>query len=574
MATLLEKCNLILNNKNTNLKPENLKEGVTCLGVTGQLEEGIDTSDATAGPYDMAQGTSAYVNGEKVEGALPVYEAGDTVNSDTVQYLAPEVKVRISEDCILHENSAVVIDEVILANSAQIDSSMIMSGNQVLGVYGTATEDADATDEDLLEMKTAYSRGQRIYGTIGNWRGTQIPVSTDSVRVEEDEIHVYIHPEVQATGYNVLAIDNDCGMGVTVPNNEVAESIGLTSDMIVEGNRVLGIDGTAILGEGGSATEGVKLFSSVEEMEADNSGADGDLAIVYTELEKSRMKPQQYFQKAMFPQHVSVDISTVPESFTDFKITDTGDETIVSTTECIFSPSELRLSISTPNGTVNVQYSGNGNGDYDRVDLSGEGADGDFVDFGEMVYCHMDNDYCEAMFEFVYAYRPTFSGLYERSADKYEFIRFENLPFVGKQTSSGSNVAIHPRGGTDHLSVYDTTSLLDMLDSIYLQYSEISSLYEQYVTSDNAELYQLMEALYVLHESIPPTQDYNKEINDTVYFIEGRIYNIHGGWVGSSDGTYSDQGVHLGCPGNGFYFQFRRDADSGNFYICLVERYY
>lgn len=248
MATLLEKCNNIKNDKELNLKPENLKAGITCLGVTGTLKEGIDTSDATAGPYDIAQGTSAYVNGEKVEGALPVYEAGDTVNSGTIQYSTPEIKIRISEDCILHEHSAVVIDELALADSAQIDSSMIMSGNQVLGVYGTATEDADATSDDLLEMKTAYSQGQRIYGTIGNWRGTPIPVSTDNVRAEENDIYVEIHPEVQATGYNSLAIDNGCGMQVMIPNYEVAESINLIPDMIVEGNRVLGIDGTARLG--------------------------------------------------------------------------------------------------------------------------------------------------------------------------------------------------------------------------------------------------------------------------------------------------------------------------------------
>lgn len=319
MATLLEKCNNIKNDKDTNLKPENLKAGITCLGVTGKLEEGIDTSDATAGPYDMAQGTSAYVNGEKVEGALPVYEAGDTVNSDTVQYLAPEVKIRVSENCILHENSAVVIDEVTLANSAQIDSNMIMSGNQVLGVYGTATEDADATDEDLLEMKTAYSRGQRIYGTIGNWRGTQIPVSTDSARVEEDEIHVYIHPEVQATGYNVLAIDNDCGMEVTVPNNEIAESIGLTSDMIIEGNTVLGVEGT---GKSQSSMNGENSMFWVNHAPALDSitpkGDEPRRAIVCSEPNIFRYTAQPTVRIVHFPSTITLESPAEDYAYTEF----------------------------------------------------------------------------------------------------------------------------------------------------------------------------------------------------------------------------------------------------------------
>lgn len=38
MSTLLEKANEIKRQKDTYLLPENLKEGVTCLGVTGTLE--------------------------------------------------------------------------------------------------------------------------------------------------------------------------------------------------------------------------------------------------------------------------------------------------------------------------------------------------------------------------------------------------------------------------------------------------------------------------------------------------------------------------------------------------------
>ena len=40
MANELQtKLNAILNDKNTNLLPENLKTGITCLGIEGALEE-------------------------------------------------------------------------------------------------------------------------------------------------------------------------------------------------------------------------------------------------------------------------------------------------------------------------------------------------------------------------------------------------------------------------------------------------------------------------------------------------------------------------------------------------------
>lgn len=60
----------ILEDKNTNLKPENLKQGVTCLGIEGTMQSGIDTSDATATSEDILSPKTAYVNGEKVTGNI------------------------------------------------------------------------------------------------------------------------------------------------------------------------------------------------------------------------------------------------------------------------------------------------------------------------------------------------------------------------------------------------------------------------------------------------------------------------------------------------------------------------
>lgn len=60
------KLDTILQDKNTNLLPENLKAGVTCLGINGTMQPGIDTSDATATADDILFGKTAYVNGVKI----------------------------------------------------------------------------------------------------------------------------------------------------------------------------------------------------------------------------------------------------------------------------------------------------------------------------------------------------------------------------------------------------------------------------------------------------------------------------------------------------------------------------
>ena len=52
----------------SNIIAENIKSGVTILGVEGALEEGIDTSDATATAADIAMNKTAYISRGKVTG--------------------------------------------------------------------------------------------------------------------------------------------------------------------------------------------------------------------------------------------------------------------------------------------------------------------------------------------------------------------------------------------------------------------------------------------------------------------------------------------------------------------------
>lgn len=63
----------ILNDKNTNLLPENIKEGITCLGIKGTYK-GTDTSDATAAPEDILLNRTAYVNDNKITGTMKEIE--------------------------------------------------------------------------------------------------------------------------------------------------------------------------------------------------------------------------------------------------------------------------------------------------------------------------------------------------------------------------------------------------------------------------------------------------------------------------------------------------------------------
>lgn len=67
---LIDNLRKIRQDKNSNLKSENLRKGVSCLGIDGSQEPLDITSDATAIAADILKDKTAYVNSVKVTGTL------------------------------------------------------------------------------------------------------------------------------------------------------------------------------------------------------------------------------------------------------------------------------------------------------------------------------------------------------------------------------------------------------------------------------------------------------------------------------------------------------------------------
>ena len=143
---------------------------------------GIDTSDATATPSDMAQGATAYVNGEKIEGILPVsdvwveYENYDALNSvglGTYDFFGTA-----SKDTIVKKDSSVGVmvprntfGDASQANVLKGKTFTSQNGINIIGTHvcssgGIDTSDATATSNDIAEGITAYVNGEKITGTL------------------------------------------------------------------------------------------------------------------------------------------------------------------------------------------------------------------------------------------------------------------------------------------------------------------------------------------------------------------------------------------------------------------------
>ena len=235
---------------------------------------GKDTADATATANDIVMEKIAYVNGEKITGTLPLFpnsrtfvvdNAGVTDNTEdsTLDLTTINVTKQVLDNNVNMKFSAPYSD---ITTAIGLTADKLTQGNTILGVEGTATtggidtSDADATADDIVSPKTAYVNGEKIEGTI-----QLFPCQTaDEIREE-----LGIDPTLFDKGtYKAIVVGGAEGgtvIGTHIPfvsyaflkggyiistmsNAQLAEDINLSADKIVQGNTILGIEGTASTG--------------------------------------------------------------------------------------------------------------------------------------------------------------------------------------------------------------------------------------------------------------------------------------------------------------------------------------
>lgn len=177
------------NGTTTTYLPSEMADAINTLPV-------LDTSDGTATANDLAEGTIAYVNGEKIVGALEVksaisennatpYYAGayditvdipggsQTVHVSEAISLQTDISTRYIKDTdasvMLRTNASKFGDakESDVANGKTFTSvnGLKLTGTATIG-KGLDTSDATATASDIVEGATAYVNGEKVTGTV------------------------------------------------------------------------------------------------------------------------------------------------------------------------------------------------------------------------------------------------------------------------------------------------------------------------------------------------------------------------------------------------------------------------
>lgn len=156
-----------------NLIPANIKKNTKIFGVTGEMETGIDTSDATATENDIVGGVFAYAKGKKIAGALSTIMSYPTTPSfvdEQIRFPYSDSRSIVDSGSFFY-STASKFGDATASDVAKGKTFTSAAGVSVVGTReaesgGIDTSDATATANDIAQGKTAYVNGEKVNGTI------------------------------------------------------------------------------------------------------------------------------------------------------------------------------------------------------------------------------------------------------------------------------------------------------------------------------------------------------------------------------------------------------------------------
>ena len=136
----------VTNEIDSNIVAENIKQGITILGIAGTYK-GLDTNSATATADNIMLNQTAYVKGELITGNMEQQAIGICIDDVTATLLSEsnevEVKGRWNGSKVTYiDNTCTLgakINYTTLANIIGLTADKIKSGETILGIQGTYT---------------------------------------------------------------------------------------------------------------------------------------------------------------------------------------------------------------------------------------------------------------------------------------------------------------------------------------------------------------------------------------------------------------------------------------------------
>lgn len=239
--------------------------------------------------------------------------------------------------------------------------------------------------------------------------------------------------------------------------------------------------------EGGGSSGGgdVKLFETVEEMQADENVQEGDLAVVYKE-EIRNMAADIQTQYITFPETV-----VLPEALTSnyYCMLRAIDTSVMFDGNIQLSSTSFRFDGYSEVGMIRVQYTSTDGVNYTRTTFTGDSGDlTNPVDLGTVIGVHSSEEWNDSMGYFMQIEGNMFGGMYEYG--NYRKNGLISLPLMTDSYSVISSPSKEITINNSYSNSFNEQDLIDICKEIEASVSSISS--------NSVSLFMKDDSLYAL----------------------------------------------------------------------------
>lgn len=210
---------------------DDLISQISTLVAQKAMPPSTDTSDATATALDIAENKSAYVNGEKVEGALYDYRGNTDFwvsLTDSYQWSDNDqaVKFEIDDLGIFDSNTVFKMDGGELASGIGLTADKIAEGETIMGIEGTHSGGGGGGGSVETSIVTINIALECIY------LGTDLQPKqevTSTFEAVKNSIAYISAPPTAGSGYTVLVAQGSAVSGaVAIQLTETTVNIFLS----------------------------------------------------------------------------------------------------------------------------------------------------------------------------------------------------------------------------------------------------------------------------------------------------------------------------------------------------------
>ena len=217
--------------------------------------ESIDTSDATATANDIANGETAYVNGEKITGTMPYLAAAVADSATSTSNSRLRLTKTADENAMVYNGYKYMLEypleslgDATAADVAEGKTFTSTTGLKVTGTHvcsGVDTSDATATAEDILQGETAYVNGEKITGNVPFYLSKTFNHGEDDTTISFKESGNKINHRINTPERFALLGGSSSRINLNVPTSTYGDA---TSDDVISGKTFTSTAGLKVTG--------------------------------------------------------------------------------------------------------------------------------------------------------------------------------------------------------------------------------------------------------------------------------------------------------------------------------------